>query len=185
MSSSGSRGRRGQDVPGGGPGPRCPAGGQEAFAWGFMLGYLGQAPDALRAAFDGYLADDDAPVDSWGSQTMPSFLEQAGEGREFMRGYEAGVATYSDHACPQDRDASEDVRQDPVMAAARERVRPKGRRGRLGLLLRPGRAGTAHVLLEERAHGIGQVVVARVEAHERASPFPAGQGPLGIAEPGT
>lgn len=85
-------------------GPRCPVGIEEAYAWGYMIGYLGQVPDLMREAFNGNMLDDDVPIDCWGSEGCPTFLENYDdECREFMRGYWAGVSMYSDHAHPEDR----------------------------------------------------------------------------------
>lgn len=86
------------------PGPRCPVGDQESYAWGFMIGYLGKVPDTMTEAFKGHLLEDDAPTDTWGSESIPTFFENPQESHEFTRGYEAGVTVYTDHAYPEDRE---------------------------------------------------------------------------------
>lgn len=78
-------------------GPRCPVGEEEAFAWGFMVGYLGTAPSTMESAF--------FTVAEIGSNA-PAFLNDYQlDAQAWKRGYDCGVATYTDHAYPQDREA--------------------------------------------------------------------------------
>jgi len=85
-------------------GPRIPVGEQEAFAWGFMVGYLGEtdvfATDTMSRAFHG-IGESNAIT---GIGDVPEFLgDHPEDATAYSRGYEAGVATYSDHAHPEDR----------------------------------------------------------------------------------
>lgn len=61
--------------------PRVPANEQETFAIAFMVGYLGEAPDELVHAFP--------EIDA----LVPEHLRPA-----WTRGYDSGVAFFSDHA---------------------------------------------------------------------------------------
>ena len=66
---------------------RIPADEQEVFAMGFMIGYMGEAPDELVHAFP--------DVEEWDS--CPDFVPDD-LAHEWKRGYDSGVAFFSDHA---------------------------------------------------------------------------------------
>lgn len=70
--------------------PVIPAGPDEVFAWGFMIGYLGDVPDAMREAF----ADTDDLAQMLDGN-CPNFITEYGY--EWKRGYESGVSTFSYH----------------------------------------------------------------------------------------
>lgn len=71
--------------------PVIATGPEEIFAWGFMIGYLGEVPDPMVDAFAG--TDD---LCSMQDGNCPEFF--AGPyGRQWKRGYEAGVSTYTYH----------------------------------------------------------------------------------------
>lgn len=65
--------------------PRIPSHGKEAYAIGFMVGYLGEVPDDMVTAYD------------WEGEGCPPYLttEQA---REYREGYETGAAFWGDHS---------------------------------------------------------------------------------------
>ena len=87
------------------PGPRCPVGTEESYAWGFLIGYTGRVPDVMAQAFDAHV-DDDTDIQSWGQEGPPDFLsDYPDEARAFRRGYDAGCATAMDHIHPEDREA--------------------------------------------------------------------------------
>ena len=64
-------------------GPRQPLLNNEAFAIGFMVGYLGYAPDELSGAFP--------DVGDW-TQGSPFAFPV-----DYARGYESGVSFFSSH----------------------------------------------------------------------------------------
>ena len=66
--------------------PRIPADEQEVFAMAFMIGYLGDIPDELQAAFP------DEEFD-----TCPEFIDDD-IAHWWRMGYDCGVAFFSDHA---------------------------------------------------------------------------------------
>lgn len=66
--------------------PRLPTGEEEAFAWGFMLGYFGEASEELTNVLP-ELAESLEPPDQL------TDLEKWA----WKRGYDAGVATFCDH----------------------------------------------------------------------------------------
>ena len=82
--------------------PRVPVSEQEAYAWGYMIGYTGEVPEVMRAAFD--YEERDFDIAGWGTDGAPEFLSDE-QAREFSSGYWAGVSMYSDHAHPEDREA--------------------------------------------------------------------------------
>lgn len=67
--------------------PRIPADEQEVFAMAWMIGYMGEAPDELVHAF---------PDQDWWSR-CPDFVPDD-LAHEWRRGYDSGVAFFSDHA---------------------------------------------------------------------------------------
>lgn len=85
-------------------GPRCPAGEQEAFAWGFLIGYLGHVPRVMHDAFEAVMLDDDISPLAWTEMT-PTFLDDyPDDAYAFRRGYDSGCATVMDHLHPEDRE---------------------------------------------------------------------------------
>ena len=70
-----------------GPNPRIPADEQETFAMAFMIGYLGDVPDELRASFP----------DEYEWHNIPYFIPDT-LAHEWKRGYDCGVAFFCDHA---------------------------------------------------------------------------------------
>lgn len=67
---------------------RIPTGEQESFAWGFLIGYMGEVPDEMKDAFEW---DDPS--------SLPESIELSSEDAlAWRRGYDAGCATYSDHS---------------------------------------------------------------------------------------
>ncbi len=67
--------------------PRIPADEREVFAMAWMIGYLGWAPDELVHAFP--------DVQEW--SVVPTFIPDLLV-HEWKRGYDSGVAFFSDHA---------------------------------------------------------------------------------------
>lgn len=67
--------------------PRIPGDEHEVFAMAFMIGYLGDIPDELQAAFP----------DEYEWQNSPEFISDD-LAHEWVRGYDCGVAFFSDHA---------------------------------------------------------------------------------------
>lgn len=70
------------------PGPRVPVDEKEAYAWGFMVGYTGDENIFVTDEIE------------WYKDAVPEALVP-----EVARGYEAGVAFYTDHLYPEDREA--------------------------------------------------------------------------------
>jgi hypothetical protein len=66
--------------------PRIPADEYEAFGMAFMIGYIGWVPDDLQEVF---------PDDNF--YNRPEFIDDT-LAHMWRRGYDAGVAFYSDHA---------------------------------------------------------------------------------------
>lgn len=79
-------------------GPRAPIDAQEAFAWGYMIGYLGEPPEVMQEAFPSRY--------DWDPMSPTWFLGSLFDGRAtaFRDGYRAGVSMYTDHAHPEDRE---------------------------------------------------------------------------------
>ena len=79
-------------------GPRVPTTNYEIYAFGFLLGYLGDVPDQM---FDAYDAT---------GEGIQSIMEAMGEiiplerMHYFAQGYETGVDFYTDHAHPEERE---------------------------------------------------------------------------------
>lgn len=79
-------------------GPRVPMNHYEVYAFGFLLGYLGDVPDQMFEAFD--------PT----GEGVASIIEAmdniipASEMLFFRKGYDTGVAFYTDHAHPEERE---------------------------------------------------------------------------------
>jgi hypothetical protein len=67
--------------------PRIPADERETFAMAFMIGYLGDVPDELQASFP----------DEYEWRIAPEFIPPTLV-HEWKRGYDCGVAFFSDHA---------------------------------------------------------------------------------------
>ena len=67
--------------------PVTPTGPEEIFAWGFMIGYLGDVPDVMVEAFP----------DTDFLEGCPEWLADDPCSREWKRGYEAGVSTFTYH----------------------------------------------------------------------------------------
>ena len=67
--------------------PRIPADEREVFAMAWMIGYEGQAPQDLQAAFP----------DQYEWSNCPDFVPDD-LAHEWKRGYDSGVAFFSDHA---------------------------------------------------------------------------------------
>lgn len=66
--------------------PRIPADEHEVFAMAFMIGYLGDIPDELQAAFPDQIEWSNCP------DFIPSTLAHM-----WRRGYDCGVAFFCDH----------------------------------------------------------------------------------------
>lgn len=66
--------------------PRVPADEQEVFAMAFMIGYIGWVPDDLQNVFP----DEDF-------SNCPEFIDDS-LAHMWKRGYDCGVAFFSDHA---------------------------------------------------------------------------------------
>ena len=79
-------------------GPRVPVSTHEIFAFGFLLGYLGDVPDYMFEAYDATGEGIQSIMEALGD-IIP--LEQM---LYFARGYETGVAFYADHAHPEERE---------------------------------------------------------------------------------
>ena len=69
------------------PNPRIPADERETFAMAFMIGYLGDVPDELQSSFP----------DEYEWRIAPEFIAPTLV-HEWKRGYDCGVAFFSDHA---------------------------------------------------------------------------------------
>lgn len=67
--------------------PRIPADEREVFAMAWAIGYLGWAPDELVHSFP--------DVEEWSH--VPGFIPPS-LAHEWKRGYDSGVAFFSDHA---------------------------------------------------------------------------------------
>lgn len=73
---------------------QIPASADEAFAWGFLAGCLGETRERMRVAFK----------QTFDGQ-VPEFLEgESAEASEYSRGFKSGVATHEDHANLGDRE---------------------------------------------------------------------------------
>jgi hypothetical protein len=71
--------------------PVIATGPEEIFAWGFMIGYLGDIPDAMRDA----LKDTDG-LSSMEDGNCPEFFTGP-HARQWKRGYESGLSTFTYH----------------------------------------------------------------------------------------
>ena len=71
----------------------------EAYAWGYMIGYMGEVPDEMRHAHNDC---EDPDPEVWGSEGTPGFLTPD-EARSFRQGYDDGCSMFSDHAFPEER----------------------------------------------------------------------------------
>ena len=71
--------------------PRVPDDDADVYAMAFMIGYLGEAPDALVDAFP--------DIEEW--SYAPSFLTGS-QARMWNRGYESGLSFFSAHALEED-----------------------------------------------------------------------------------
>jgi hypothetical protein len=69
------------------PNPRVPFDDYQTFGMAFMIGYLGDVPDELQAAFP--------DQDEW--RNRPDFI-YSHNAHMWKRGYDCGVAFFSDHA---------------------------------------------------------------------------------------
>lgn len=68
------------------PNPIIPLDDYQAFGMAFMIGYLGDVPDELRAAFP--------DQEDW--QNVPDFIYSS-NAPMWSRGYDSGVAFFNNH----------------------------------------------------------------------------------------
>jgi hypothetical protein len=71
--------------------PRIPSTEREAYAWGYMIGYMGEVPDAMRPAFS----------DVAGELAVPQGIRR-GHLRAYALGYNDGLDMYSSHSDEED-----------------------------------------------------------------------------------
>jgi len=78
---------------------RIPGDSEEAYAMGFMVGYLGEFPDALKEVIDLITEGDADP------SYTPDIFPDDDDGllaRDYRRGYDTGVAFFCDHGVDED-----------------------------------------------------------------------------------
>lgn len=75
--------------------PRLPITKEEAYGWGFTVGYMYEFPDGMYEAIQ-FATDDEGPLDA--GYTPDIFGSRLDLAEAYRRGYDAGVAFYSDHS---------------------------------------------------------------------------------------